>query len=66
MLSSSAITARYSLSKKTVKLKGRYSIISVDIEIFDESRTSTIAICNANDSFFDEFKVMISHDNCQG
>ena len=59
MLSSSAITARYSLSQKTVKLKGRYSI-SIDIEIFHESRTttSTTAICNANDTFFDELKVM--------
>ena len=50
MLSSSAITARYSLPQRTKRwtckrqAQGSIYSISVDIEIFHESRTT--AICN--------------------
>ena len=54
MLSSSAIAARYSLPQRTKRwtckrqAQGSIYSISVDIEIFHESRTT--AICNVNDT----------------
>ena len=62
MLSSSAVTACYSLPRRTKQWtcnrQGRLSF-SVDINIFHESRTT--AISNENGTFFDEFKIMISY-----
>ena len=71
MLSSSAITARYSLPQRTKRwtckrqAQGSIYSISVDIEIFHESRTTAIRNLLCKRHTFDELKVMISYDNCQ-